>query len=89
MQTSKIENRRKFMMVVVGLALCWIAVSPLLFGGIGTDQTFYSILAAGIVASIAARLVWRCPYCKAWLGKGWTKESCKSCGKSFAPCDAE
>ena len=83
MQKSHIDSRRKIMLIAVGLTLSWFVASSLLFSGEKSDRNFYSIVAATIVCSIIARIVWRCPFCNAWLGKGWIKESCKGCGRSF------
>ncbi len=83
MQKSHIDSRRKIMLVVVALTLSWFVASSLLLSGEKSDRNFYSMIAATIVCSIIARFVWRCPFCNAWLGKGWVKDSCACCGRSF------
>ena len=71
------------MVVVVLSTLGWMALSPFLFGGLTTNGTLYSLIGGYVVAIIVARIVWRCPFCNTWLGKGWSKRFCHNCGKSF------
>ena len=59
MQKSRIQTRRRIMMVAVCLTLSWFVASAWIFGGDRSDRHFYSMLIATIACSTVARVVWR------------------------------
>jgi hypothetical protein len=72
------------MIVVVAISLFLIAMAAWTFAGDGTERFFYCLMGIGITSALLARVIWRCPFCNVWLGKGWAKTLCPKCGQTFA-----
>lgn len=82
---SVLATRRNVMILVVTVSLLAIAFAAWTFASDGTERFFYCLMAIGIASALTARVIWRCPYCNVWLGKGWHKPACPKCEKTFTP----
>lgn len=51
-----------------------------MFWGLGKDIWFNAAIAGFVIYGGFALLLWKCPKCKKFPGRGWFRKNCDSCG---------